>query len=176
MPDLYISWSEYHQKIELLGAKIYESKWDFDQIVCIAKGGLRVGDILCRIYDTPLAILSASSYGGAENRVRGAIHFSRHLAMTAEKLGSRVLLVDDLVDSGISLRESMTWLEEHHGNEIEEIRTAVLWYKDCSVITPDYYVDYLADNPWIHQPFERYELMSPAQLAESYLVGEVPRG
>lgn len=176
MPDLYISWSEYHQKIELLGAKIYESKWDFDQIVCIAKGGLRVGDILCRIYDKPLAILSASSYGGAENRVRGTIHFSRHLAMTTEKLGSRVLLVDDLVDSGISLRESMTWLEEHHRNEIEEIRTAVLWYKDCSVFTPDYYVDYLADNPWIHQPFERYELMSPAQLAQSYLVGEVPRG
>lgn len=176
MPDLYISWSEYHQKIELLGAKIYESKWDFDQIVCIAKGGLRVGDILCRIYDKPLAILSASSYGGAENRVRGTIHFSRHLAMTTEKLGSRVLLVDDLVDSGISLRESMTWLEEHHAYEIEEIRTAVLWYKDCSVLTPNYYVDYLADNPWIHQPFERYELMSPAELAESYLVGEVPRG
>jgi uncharacterized protein len=173
MPDLYISWSEYHQKIELLGTKIYESKWDFDQIVCIAKGGLRVGDILCRIYDKPLAILSASSYGGTENRVRGTIHFSRHLAMTTEKLGSRVLLVDDLVDSGISLRESMAWLEEHHENEIEEIRTAVLWYKDCSVITPDYYVDYLADNPWIHQPFERYELMSPAQLAQSYLVGEV---
>jgi hypoxanthine phosphoribosyltransferase len=173
MPDLYISWSEYHQKIERLGTKIYESKWDFDQIVCIAKGGLRVGDILCRIYDKPLAILSASSYGGTENRVRGTIHFSRHLAMTTENLGSRVLLVDDLVDSGISLRESMAWLEEHHEHEIEEIRTAVLWYKDCSIITPDYYVDYLADNPWIHQPFERYELMSPAQLAQSYLVGEV---
>ncbi|HEY9726091.1 MAG TPA: phosphoribosyltransferase, partial [Chroococcales cyanobacterium] len=39
MPDLYISWSEYHQKIEQLAAKIYAANWDFNQIVCIAKGG-----------------------------------------------------------------------------------------------------------------------------------------
>lgn len=173
MHDLYISWSEYHQKIEQLAAKIYASHWDFNQIVCIAKGGLRVGDILCRVYRKPLAILAASSYGGLENRVRGEITFSHHLAMTKERLDSRVLLVDDLVDSGISLKESIKWLERHYGAEIEEIRTAVIWYKNCSAIAPDYYVDYLPDNPWIHQPFEHYEKMSPAELAANYLVGEV---
>ncbi len=173
MPDLYISWSEYHQKIERLAAKIYEANWDFNQIVCIAKGGLRVGDLLSRLYRKPLAILSASSYGGPDNRVRGSITFSRHLAMTTDRLGSHVLLVDDLVDSGISLQETISWLESHHGDVIEEIRTAVLWYKDCSVIAPDYYVDHLPENPWIHQPFERYEQITPAELAASYLVGEV---
>ncbi|NEQ22829.1 MAG: phosphoribosyltransferase [Microcoleus sp. SIO2G3] len=176
MPDLYISWSEYHQKIEQLAVKIYQANWDFNQIVCIAKGGLRVGDTLCRLYRKPLAILSASSYAGPENRVRGSIIFSRHLAMTTDHLGSRVLLVDDLVDSGISLQESIRWLEQNYGAEIEEIRTGVLWYKDCSVITPDYYVDYLPDDPWIHQPFERYEQMTPAELAQNYLVGEVSIG
>lgn len=173
MSDLYVSWSEYHQKIELLAAKIYESNWDFNQIVCIAKGGLRIGDILCRIYQKPLAILVASSYGGQENRVRGTITFSRHLAMTSDDLGSQVLLVDDLVDSGISLRETINWLNHHYGEHIDEIRTAVLWYKDCSIMNPDYYVDYLPDNPWIHQPFEPYEQMNPAELASRYLVGEV---
>jgi uncharacterized protein len=59
MSDLYISWEEYHQKIEQLAFKIYQSDWAFNQIVCLAKGGLRVGDILCRIYDQPLAILYA---------------------------------------------------------------------------------------------------------------------
>lgn len=172
MPDLYISWSEYHQKIEQLAVKIYEANWDFNQIVCIAKGGLRLGDILCRLYRKPMAILVASSYGGPENRVRGTITFSRHLAMTTEQLGDRVLLVDDLVDSGISLRESIKWLERNYGDEIKEIRTAVLWYKDCSLITPDYYMDYLPDNPWIHQPFEPYEQMSMAELASTYLVRE----
>ncbi len=171
MSDLYISWSQYHQKIEQLAVKLYQTNWDFNQIVCIAKGGLRVGDILCRIYNKPLAILAASSYSGIENRIRGKITFSQHLAMTTAELGSRVLLVDDLVDSGISLRESIHWLTQHYSDDIEEIRTAVLWYKDSSIITPDYYVDYLPDNPWIHQPFEVYESTTPAELAESYLVG-----
>jgi len=164
MPEIYVSWSEYHQKIEQLAAKIYQANWDFNQIVCIAKGGLRVGDILCRIYRKPLAILSASSYTGVENRIRGSITFSSHLTMTTEKLGSRVLLVDDLVDSGISLQESINWLQSHFGAAIEEIRTAVLWYKASSIFTPDYYVNYLPDSPWIHQPFEHYEHMNPAEL------------
>lgn len=167
MPDLYVSWLEYHEKIETLARKIYQSEWNFDQIVCIAKGGLRVGDILCRLYRKPLAILSASSYGGTNNRIRGKITFSKHLSLTNETLGNRVLLVDDLVDSGISLQESIKWLNKHHENEIEEIRTAVIWYKASSIMTPDYYVDYLPDNPWIHQPFERYELITAAELANN---------
>lgn len=168
MSNLYVSWEEYHRNIETLAVKIYRSGWNFNQIVCLAKGGLRVGDILCRIYKKPLAILSASSYGGKDNRIRGKIVFSKHLSMTTETLGSRVLLVDDLVDSGISLKEAIRWLEERYGSEIEQIRTAVIWYKARSAIAPDYYVDYLPDNPWIHQPFEEYELITPAELASRH--------
>ena len=29
---------------------------------------------------------------------------------------------------------------------------------------PDYYVEYLADNPWIHQPFEVYDNLRPEAL------------
>lgn len=165
MSDLYVSWSDYYQKIEQLAVKIYQSNWNFNQIVCLAKGGLRVGDVLSRIYNQPLAILATSSYGGMGNQVRGSITFSRDLTMTTANLGNRILLVDDLVDSGITLKKTLPWLDRHYGFYIDEIRTAVLWYKDCSVIKPDYYVDYLADNPWIHQPFENYERISPAELA-----------
>ena len=165
MSDLYVSWSEYHRKTENLAAKIYESKWEFDRIVCLARGGLRVGDILSRIYRKPLAILAASSYSEAEGKVRSAIKFARDLTMVGDNLGTRILLVDDLVDSGISLQQSILWLKHRYGAQIEEIRTAVLWYKACSVAVPDYYVDYLADNPWVHQPFEMYEKTSAADLA-----------
>lgn len=161
MFDLYVSWSEYHQKIEQLAAKIYQSSWNFNQIVCLARGGLRIGDILSRIYEQPMAILAVSSYTGPNWRDRGKIKFSRDLTMTTDKLGSNLLLVDDLVDSGTSLKESINWLNNHYGADIEVIRTAVIWYKACSIITPDYYVDYLPDNPWIHQPFEKYETMKP---------------
>jgi hypoxanthine phosphoribosyltransferase len=165
--NLYISWLEYHQKIEALAVKIYQSHWEFDQIVCIAKGGLRVGDILCRLFDQPLAILSASSYGGTNNQTRGKIIFSQHLSMTTERLGKKILLVDDLVDSGITFEATIQWLNEHHGLEIQEIRTAVIWYKSCSIFIPDYYLEYLTDNPWIHQPFEKYETINLADGIEA---------
>jgi hypothetical protein len=84
--------------------------------------------------------------------------------MTTENLGSHILLVDDLVDSGITLEQTIPWLKEYSKSPIVEIRTAVIWYKACSSVKPDYYADYLADNPWIHQPFEHYEHMKPAEL------------
>ncbi|HLO84426.1 MAG TPA: phosphoribosyltransferase [Nostocaceae cyanobacterium] len=169
MSDLYISWADYHQKIEQLAAKIYQSGWQFNQIICLARGGLRVGDILSRIYNQPLAILATSSYSGAGKQERGNLIVSQHLTMTTNSLGSRILLVDDLVDSGVTLEQTIPWLKEYSNSQIEEIRTAVIWYKACSVIAPDYYVDYLPDNPWIHQPFEHYEQMNPVDLVEKVL-------
>ncbi|HEY9768715.1 MAG TPA: phosphoribosyltransferase family protein [Coleofasciculaceae cyanobacterium] len=167
MTDLYVTWSEYHHKIENLAVKIYQSNWQFNQIVCLAKGGLRVGDILCRLYDRPLAILSTASYGGKNNQERGKIKLSEHLS-TIQPLGDRVLLVDDLVDSGISLAESITWLKTKYAQNITDLRTAVIWYKSTSIEIPNFYVDYLPDNPWIHQPFEIYEKADLSEFASKF--------
>ncbi|NDJ16622.1 phosphoribosyltransferase [Myxacorys almedinensis] len=166
MSDLFVSWADYYEIVEKLAAAIYRSGWEFNQIVCLAKGGLRVGDTLARLYDVPLAILSTSSYRSGSHG-RSTLVFSRDLTMTTLNLGSRVLLVDDLVDSGVTLQKTIPWIHQHYGFYVEEVRTAVLWYKACSVIQPDYYVDYLPDNPWIHQPFEKYEAMEPKDLAQS---------
>jgi hypothetical protein len=87
--------------------------------------------------------------------------------MTADNLGSQVLLVDDLVDSGISLKESLVWLQKRYPSEIQQLRTAVIWYKAASFVAPDYYVDYLPDNPWIHQPFEIYEQKNPEDFSNN---------
>lgn len=168
MADLHVSWDDYHRDIEQLAAQIYQSQWPLNQILCLAKGGLRVGDTLARIFDLPLAILATASYGGEGNRTRGSLTFSHELTMTTPNLGSHLLLVDDLVDSGVTLKKTLTWLDRKYGFYLEEVRTAVLWYKDCSVIRPDFYVHHLPDNPWIHQPFEQYEQVTPEALAKKY--------
>jgi uncharacterized protein len=168
MSDLYVSWDDYHQKVEQLALKLHQSDFQFNQIICLAKGGLRVGDVLARIFDLPLAIMATASYGGPDNRMRGSITFSRDLTMTTANLGNHVLLVDDLVDSGVTLQKTLLWLDRKYGFYVESVRTAVLWYKECSIIAPDFYVDYLPDNPWIHQPFEKYERMNPADLQQLY--------
>ena len=71
---------------------------------------------------------------------------------------SKVLLVDDLADSGITLKKSIDWMDHVYGFYLDEpIRTAVLFYKAVSNYKPNYYVDYLEDSPWIHMPYEKYE-------------------
>jgi len=164
MSDLYVSWDEYHAKIEQLAAKIYQSQWEFDQILCLARGGLRIGDVLSRIYGKPLAILSTSSYGGKNFQERGKLTIANNITMTTPTLGQRILLVDDLVDSGVTLAGIGEWLKQHEEFTITEVRSAVLWFKACSLAKPDYYVDFLPDNPWIRQPFEKYEKLEPSDL------------
>jgi hypoxanthine phosphoribosyltransferase len=159
--DLYIDWAEYNTKIEDLAFKIHKDGYEFNQIVCIAKGGLRVGDVLARIFDVPLAVMSVESYhGDGVKDEQGQIVFGNSLAKTTPNLGNKVLLVDDLADSGTTLEKCVKWLQHYEGFFIDELRTATIWVKGVSSYTPTYYVDYLEDSPWIHQPFEKYEEMN----------------
>jgi uncharacterized protein len=161
--DLHVSWDQYNTLIERLALTVFESGIEFNQIICIARGGLRVGDVLSRIFDLPLAILSTHSYTAEGGTVRGELIIAEHMTMTSPRLGDRVLLVDDMVDSGHTLDLVHRTLPQRFHN-ITLCRTAVLWWKQCSVFTPDFHVEYLADNPWIHQPFEVYDNLRPAQL------------
>lgn len=163
MADLHITWDEYHRLIERLARQIDQSGWQFNQLICIARGGLRVGDVLSRIFDMPLAILSTSSYTEKAGTIRGELMIADQMTMASGKLGERVLLVDDLVDSGVTL-EAVTRTLPQRYPQVTALRTAVIWYKACSVFKPDYCIDYLPDSPWIHQPFEKYDSMRPKDI------------
>lgn len=171
MKDLYVAWDEYHRLIERLGLAVHESGWRFDSLLCLARGGLRVGDIISRVYDMPLAILAASSYREAAGRAQGQLDIGEYITMTHGSLHGSLLLVDDLVDSGITLSRVIEHLRLRYP-AITDVRTGVIWYKACSSFKPDYYVEYLPTNPWIHQPFEVYDAMGPEGLAARVRSGE----
>ena len=165
MQHLHVGWDDYHRMIEQLTLQVYESGYKFDSLVCLARGGLRVGDVISRIYDVPLAILATSSYREAAGMQQGKLDISEYITKTAgSELGGKVLLVDDLVDSGVTLTRVVDHLKQRYVG-IAEVRTAVLWYKGVSQFKPDYFVQYLADSPWIHQPFEEYDSLRPQQLS-----------
>jgi uncharacterized protein len=161
---LWVSAGEYDNAMVGLARMVYESSWAFDQVLCLARGGLRPGDIFSRIFDVPLAILSTSSYREAAGTVQGALDIAQHITMTKGSLSGRVLLVDDLVDSGVTLEHVQRHLREHFP-AVTEVRSAVIWCKACSSVKPDYYLHYLPHNPWIHQPFEEFDSLRPHQLA-----------
>jgi hypoxanthine phosphoribosyltransferase len=154
--DLWVSWDDYHRAVEALALKVHESGWKFDFVLCLARGGLRPGDVFSRLFDVPLAILSVSSYREKRGTVQGALEISSHITMTQGELGGKVLLVDDLVDSGKTLAEVKRHLVEGFPG-VTEVRSAVIWKKGSAGIRPDYCLIDLAGDPWIHQPFEAYE-------------------
>ena len=73
MRSLVVTWDQYNALLERLALIVHQSGYEFNQIVCIARGGMRVGDVLSRIYETPLAILSTHSYAAEGGTVRGEL-------------------------------------------------------------------------------------------------------
>jgi len=161
---LWVSWSDYHDLIDELAVLVDRSGWQFDLILCLSRGGLRVGDQLSRIFDVPLAILATRSYRGGEGMERGTLDIAPAITLTHGTVAGRVLLVDDLVDSGVTLRQVKIHLNKHYA-EVTSVRSAVLWHKAVSCETPDYAVRFLKNSPWIHQPFEIWDTMRPTDIA-----------
>jgi hypoxanthine phosphoribosyltransferase len=165
---LYVSWDEYHMLIERLALKIHASGWQFDQILCLARGGMRPGDVLSRVFDKPLGIMSTSSYRDDAGAVQGRLDMATYITLPQGELGGRVLLVDDLADSGVTLSAVV---ERLRGMEtITELKSAVIWTKGVSSYLPDYHVELLPTSPWIHQPFEEYDGLRPAGLAKKFSI------
>lgn len=160
--ELAITWEQYRRLIEHLALQVHHAHARFDQVVALSRGGLRVGDAFSRIFQTPLVVMAASSYDGDGDRNQGALTLGNQLAHTCTKLGPRLLLVDDLADSGATLEAASNWLQQTL--QPEAVSTAVLWLKACSSTQPDFWAMELPNNPWVLQPFEAWENLSPGEL------------
>lgn len=163
MRDLHVSWDEYNRLIEKLAVRVHDSNWRFDAIVCLARGGLRVGDVMSRLFRRPLGVLFTSSYRENAGTTQSRLMIAEHLSCAEPLPGPNWLLADDLVDSGATLVEVIPALKERYP-QVREIRSAVIWRKGQSVAEPDFYVENLPTNPWIHQPFEEYDHLRPSDL------------
>ena len=68
------------------------------------------------------------------------------------------------------LNKSINWLKNYpplKGN-IKSVKTAVLWKKKDSTFEPDFCAQKLDSNPWIVQPFERYEEIKIEDLVKKH--------
>ena len=157
---LIVSWEQYNQTVEKLAVQIEESKYRPDILVGIMRGAAPMIDVLSRIFKLKCAYLAVESYSGKGiEDEQGDIVFSREMSSIAPNMGGRILLCDDLSDTGITFNKSIDWLKKYGPikDKIEDIKTATLWKKKKSTFEPDYCAVKLPDNPWIVQPFEIYE-------------------
>jgi len=156
---LIVSWEEYNSIVEKLAIDIHDSGYNPTLLVGIMRGAAPMIDVLSRIFKLKCAYLAVESYSGkGVEDDQGDIVFSREMSSITNVAG-RILLCDDLSDTGITLNKSIGWLENYKPikGKIEDIKTATLWKKKKSTFEPDYCAVRLTDNPWIVQPFEHYE-------------------
>ena len=160
---LIISFNEYLDTVEKLAIDVNKS-FKPTVLVGIMRGGAQIIDILSRIFKLPTAYIVIQSYSGKGTEDKqGELIFAREISSKAsEKDYEKVLLVDDLSDTGLTLNKSIDWLKKYEPvkNYIKDIKTACLWKKKSSKFNPDYCPVMLDSDPWIVQPTEHYEELS----------------
>ena len=157
---LIVDWKEYYRTVERLAIQVHESGYKPTLLVGIMRGGAPMIDVLSRVFKLKCAYLAVESYSGKGiEDEQGNIVFSREMSSIAKNMGGKILLCDDLSDTGITLNKSVDWLRKYEPikGKIEDIKTATLWKKKKSTFEPDFCAVRLPDNPWIVQPFEIYE-------------------
>ena len=166
---LIIKFNEYLDTVEKL-ALVINQKYKPTVLVGIMRGAAPIIDILSRILKLPTAYIVIQSYSGSgiENK-QGELIFARDISSIASNIDyERVLLVDDLSDTGLTLNKSIEWLKQYEPvkNYIKEIKTACLWKKKSSSFEPDFCPIRLDSDPWIVQPTEHYEEKSIEEIIE----------
>ena len=157
---LVISFNEYVDIVEKLTIQVNKS-YKPTVLIGIMRGAAPIIDILSRILKLPTAYLVIQSYHGKglEDK-QGDLTFARDISSIAKnKDFERILLVDDLSDTGLTLNKSIEWLKKYEPikDYIKEIKTACLWKKKSSTFTPDFCPVMLDSDPWIVQPTEHFE-------------------
>ena len=167
---LFISWDEYNTTVEKLAIQIHES-YKPDLLIGIMRGGAPIIDVLSRVFKLKCAYLAVESYSGKgiEDK-QGKLTFSREMSSTVQNMGGNLLLCDDLSDTGVTLNRSIDWLKNYPPikGKIKSIKTAILWKKSQSTFNPDFCAVELKSNPWIVQPFEKYEEIRVSELKEKH--------
>ena len=166
---LIISFDEYTQIVEKLAIQIHE-KYKPTVLVGIMRGAAPIIDILSRILKLPIAYIVIQSYSGKglEDQ-QGQLMFAREISSLANnKDFNKVLLIDDLSDTGLTLNKSIEWLKNYGPTKdyIKEVKTACLWKKKSSTFEPDFCSIKLDSDPWIVQPTEHYEELSIEEIVK----------
>jgi uncharacterized protein len=147
-----ISWQDFQRLACKLAGVIADDGFDVELIVAIARGGL----VPARVIADYLGVMNVASfriehYRGSERTPRAMLRNP----LSAEIAGRRVLLVDDVSDSGETFEVGLRHLRECLPDA--EIRTATLHHKITSRYVPDYFAAKVIKWRWITYPWAMIE-------------------
>jgi hypoxanthine phosphoribosyltransferase len=151
---LIMSWEEAYRFAKIIAHKIKISGFRPDLVVGVSRGGLVPARTVCDfLLQKDLASIRVEHWGIAKTLGRARIKYT----LPAGVSGKKVLVVDDVADTGDSFVQIMKYLNDLNP---AEVRTAVLQYKTCSTFVPDYWGQKQEEWKWIIYPWAIYEDMT----------------
>lgn len=147
----FISWENFHTSSFELAKKIQDSGEKFDTIVAISRGGLVLARILSDFLKLGIYNIAIESYLDIDQKKEPRV--TQNIG-SAEIAGKRILLVDEICDSGKTFERALTYLNsaEEEMSRPAAIKTACLVFKSKSLLKPDYYQDLI--DKWVVFPYE----------------------
>ncbi|MFP3162144.1 MAG: phosphoribosyltransferase [Acidilobus sp.] len=154
VPVKLVSWDEIVEWSLGLGKVIESSGWTPDMVVAVARGGYVPARLLCDYLGvTDLVSLQSQHWVEAAKAAQKAIIRN---AYSIEARGLKVLVVDDIVDTGETLALARDFVRAEW--KPEEVRTAALqWISPIAKFKPDYYYIEVKDWTWFQYPWTRLE-------------------
>lgn len=147
-----MSFTEVSRLSKLLARKIKASGYQPDLIIAIGRGGYVPGRLVSDfLLFNALTTVKVEHYmRGAEMKAEARIRFP----LSVDISGKKVLIIDDVTDTGDTLKLSVDYIRSLNPSEI---RTVVLQHKTCSSFVPDFYGQKITRWRWIIYPWARYE-------------------
>ena len=147
---LWYSWEMMRRDVNVLCREIVLSKFDPQVIVGISRGGLVPGVMMSHWFKKPFKPIKASIRDFSDEDDAWEDYYPR-------KNDERVLIVDDICDSGETFEKISDTISRRKENEVD-VRFASLWYNnEAKDFEPDYYAQEMAKdstNTWIVFPHE----------------------
>ncbi len=135
--------------------QVKEDGFEPEIIVALARGGWFAGRVLCDLLGLDdLTSLKIEHYVGTAKQ-SGEVKIKYPLPEDSVR-GKRVLVVDDIADTGKSLMRAKEHVDE---NGAEEVKTATLQLLYTSRFTPDYFGEYMEEWAWVVFPWNFIEDM-----------------
>lgn len=147
-----VSWDRAVRLSRALAATVRDSGYRPEMVIAIGRGGYVPARIVCdRLLLNALTGIKIEHWGIAASEGKEA---SIRYPLAADVRGQSVLIVDDVTDTGLTLRLAAGYVE---GLGPREVRTGVLQHKGTSSFSPDYYVEYITDWRWVIYPWAVHE-------------------
>jgi len=108
-------------------------EWEFDTIIGISRGGLTLSHLLGEYYNIR-KVYAVNTIGYDDTSKRDYVEIFNIPNLDESQ---KVLIVDDIVDSGDTLKLVLDTLSQKYPQC--NFRSASLFYKDTALIQPDWY-------------------------------------